>query len=1256
MNALDALRRFTPAIVASPSTFVSKFDELGGINDLIGSIKAMLDSPHDVGFEIISKHSHIITAIVNMFDAVQMSIKIRCVRILLLLCWWKQSSYTSVLRALQIFATNVGLNQIWPLLINNLDDAKYHGKEWELKLWLCTLINVLTNSPFIDLEDRVYIRRDQCKHFKLLQIFGSLTEECQDIELYSDPSSMDSIYCAKIQKQIQVYTITKDSDDHDKMVESLDLSDVDQLFAMIKKGAAQYGYTEQLTRILQNFILIPNHQRSLRQHVWQNCNKAINICCNPLREQYLIDAEEEAKQEDNMPKQADTITVPHQEEEKDHEPSVSIDIDSDSEEDLLEVVDEYDEEEDDVLYKERLITLPFVLDLGFEDKDGFDFYICDPNMSLTMDEKQDKNNKKLTQKWCRASFIFENLSDPNNTKITFDLNKTSNVLRIKQESDDADAVKERSYALKGKKSTLNVNELSASSDPSQTASISSTNQAMNRRQSGKDVAVTIEDEHIIGDHITIAISSKGMNFFWEENRSAAYHIALDVSNSWLISFSGDEYASIAQSQFFSCSLLKQFPTFMELNLYLSKLPDFEDKELELENKLKETEQQVTKFKEISENRATKLKTAAATAIALRDKLKETQCVAARMHQDIQLIKQVAPKAFDRVAMHHKGVKLEPEPQNVMISQSKTKATTPAAAAASPNAAPIPKKGGAPMPAPLPGAAPLPGGAPMPAPLPGAAPLPAGAAPLPGGAAPIPGGAAPIPGGAAPIPKGAPIPMKLIIMAKKKQQPTIKMTTLHWKPIADKKIPGTIWEDITKMEDDLVELYYPNPKKEEKDKETETEEMQQKEMREKSTLEELFAAKQTKPKKKGGDEIGDQKQKKELIEIIDGKRSYNVSIGLSRFKMKNSDIKMAVLSMDEEVFNIDKLNALIRLAPTPEEVTQMQSYAGSDCDLALCERFFNQFRAMDNVKERLSVWAYKVTFDEEYNEQKRKVDLLSDMATKIKESKGLKRTLASILACGNFINGGTKKGAKHGFELETLSKICAYKTTDSTMDILGYVYTFLEAHYPDSLKWIEEMKLLEDVIRIETDKLHCEIAKMDKDLGKVNALLKEKAEAKNEAIDDRDMFEEVMTPFCKESSARIETLQNYFHVTITKVQDLAKFYGEEVKPSLFKLKDFFGIFNQFRAAFIVSRDKVINSGKDLEKAEENERKQAAIEKKRAEQNELEKETKKTDVTKSKEEQIEEGMLNKIRRRRQQEKKKKRKKKKSKGNQSSGMTNR
>merc|ERR1719410_1366041 len=85
-----------------------------------------------------------------------------------------------------------------------------------------------------------------------------------------------------------------------------------------------------------------------------------------------------------------------------------------------------------------------------------------------------------------------------------------------------------------------------------------------------------------------------------------------------------------------------------------------------------------------------------------------------------------------------------------------------------------------------------------------------------------------------------------------------------------------------------------------------------------------------------------------------------------------------------------------------------------------------------------------------------VDALSDMAVVIRTSEGFQRTLAVMLAAGNFINGGTKKGGKHGFELETLSKIGGYKTTDNSMSILGFIFKFLNLHYPDALSWIDEM--------------------------------------------------------------------------------------------------------------------------------------------------------------------------------------------------------
>ncbi len=241
------------------------------------SIRAILNSGNDVGFNIISSHSHVITAVVNMFDYKSYRIKVQCVQILLLLCWWKQSSYSEVCKSLELFASNLGRSTWWPFLINNLDLTK----SCEFRFYLITLINVLTNSPFIDLEDRIFIRTYQCKHFNLLNKFEKLEEECLDIELDSvDQNSMENIFAKKIKKQIRVYNITKAQDDHEKIVNDIDLSDPDILFEIIKKGAIDNGYLQQLTNILQNLLLIPNHQRNLRQHVQKNCNKAINICCN----------------------------------------------------------------------------------------------------------------------------------------------------------------------------------------------------------------------------------------------------------------------------------------------------------------------------------------------------------------------------------------------------------------------------------------------------------------------------------------------------------------------------------------------------------------------------------------------------------------------------------------------------------------------------------------------------------------------------------------------------------------------------------------------------------------------------------------------------------------------------------------------------------------------------------------------------------------------------------------------------------------
>eukprot|EP01084_Bolivina_argentea_P227084 383549_1 len=66
--------------------------------------------------------------------------------------------------------------------------------------------------------------------------------------------------------------------------------------------------------------------------------------------------------------------------------------------------------------------------------------------------------------------------------------------------------------------------------------------------------------------------------------------------------------------------------------------------------------------------------------------------------------------------------------------------------------------------------------------------------------------------AVPVPSGPPVPVpnlpvlgikKNIIVTKKAMKPRIKMKPFFWSPIHSRKIPGTIWEEITKLENEIT---------------------------------------------------------------------------------------------------------------------------------------------------------------------------------------------------------------------------------------------------------------------------------------------------------------------------------------------------------------------------------------------------------------------------------------------------------------------
>ncbi len=329
-SAVEALRNLTVAIkaYANRSHFVRCLGDLKGM-DLMArclslgvdddelrtaflmAIKSLLDSRGDGGYRLVSSHGVTVRAMLEMLDSADDDVVVLSVKMLCTLCWWRQSAYDAVLAALSQFAKDRQLTTWWHVLLRMVAPDFCGGAELAVEAVVggsaklqhhgVLAINAITNSPWLELEDRVFVRSS----------LSALGWDAILSALSMKPLTADPDHEA-LMEQIEVYSVTKQQDDHEKMVGDTDLSDPEAMWRIIRDNAIRCGFVEELTRILQvaalslfalcpltlccahslsqNLLLIPNHQRALTKTLWSHCSKTVNVICAPLREQYLSDA------------------------------------------------------------------------------------------------------------------------------------------------------------------------------------------------------------------------------------------------------------------------------------------------------------------------------------------------------------------------------------------------------------------------------------------------------------------------------------------------------------------------------------------------------------------------------------------------------------------------------------------------------------------------------------------------------------------------------------------------------------------------------------------------------------------------------------------------------------------------------------------------------------------------------------------------------------------------------------------------------
>lgn len=368
----------------------------------------------------------------------------------------------------------------------------------------------------------------------------------------------------------------------------------------------------------------------------------------------------------------------------------------------------------------------------------------------------------------------------------------------------------------------------------------------------------------------------------------------------------------------------------------------------------------------------------------------------------------------------------------------------------------------------------------------------------------------------------------------------KLKKLHWQALKNTEIEGSIWWDLSDQKVAFDEFDF----------------------------ESQFSEKApSAPKKKEGGA-----KKKEVQEsLIDPMRGQNISIVLSRLRMSNAEIVLAVMNLDATVLDDEKLQALSKIAPEPDELDAVKDFPGAKESLGAPEQFFLAVKDIPRMKGRLELFLFSKQFNIVIGDLDAKIGMMEVAQSKLSNSPSLKTLLELVLAMGNYLNSQGNAGGVYGYKLATLGKLKQTKAQDGKMTLIHFVAVTVERKYKDCLGVENEFATLKDASINETSVVAADVNRV---LGTLKKLETE-IQAPNKPPGDK--FQQVMEAFLAPSRSKAEKCKARLDTVLADAKVLAAKYGE--KPSD-PPEALWGQFSTFITDFAQAR-------KDLEKWREEE---------------------------------------------------------------------
>ncbi|XP_027172555.1 formin-like protein 5 [Coffea eugenioides] len=175
---------------------------------------------------------------------------------------------------------------------------------------------------------------------------------------------------------------------------------------------------------------------------------------------------------------------------------------------------------------------------------------------------------------------------------------------------------------------------------------------------------------------------------------------------------------------------------------------------------------------------------------------------------------------------------------------------------------------------------------------------------------------------------------------------------------------------------------------------------------------------------------------QYIQIIDPKKSQNLSILLKALNVTTEEVCDALQEGNE--LPSELIQTLLKMAPTTDEELKLRLYSGDLSRLGPAERFLKVLVDIPCAFKRLESLLFMCILQEEASLVKESFATLEAACTELRKSRLFLKLLEAVLKTGNRMNDGTFRGGAQAFRLDTLLKLSDVKGIDGKTTLLHFV--------------------------------------------------------------------------------------------------------------------------------------------------------------------------------------------------------------------------